>query len=83
MVIDNTFASPYLQRPLEMGVDVVLHSTTKYLSGHGVVVGGAIVTSQADLFYADLQPILIEYGGVAGPMDASPHQQSSVRVGVL
>lgn len=45
-IADNTFLSPYLQRPIEMGVDVVVHSTTKYLNGHSDVVGGAVITSQ-------------------------------------
>ncbi|WP_053413134.1 cystathionine gamma-synthase [Corynebacterium lactis] len=49
LVVDNTFASPYLQRPLELGADVVLHSTTKYLGGHSDVVGGALVTNAPDL----------------------------------
>ncbi len=70
VVMDNTFATPYLQRPLEMGVDVVLHSTTKYLTGHGTVVGGAIVTADPELYHERLKPALKLYGGVAGPMDA-------------
>jgi cystathionine gamma-synthase len=49
LVVDNTFASPYLQRPLTLGADVVVHSTTKYLGGHSDVVGGALVTRDASL----------------------------------
>ncbi len=49
LVVDNTFASPYLQRPLTLGADVVVHSTTKYLGGHSDVVGGALVVRDADL----------------------------------
>ena len=49
LVVDNTFASPYLQQPLLLGADVVVHSTTKYLGGHSDVVGGALVTADADL----------------------------------
>jgi cystathionine gamma-synthase len=49
LVVDNTFASPYLQRPLALGADVVVHSTTKYLGGHSDVVGGALVTRDAEL----------------------------------
>jgi cystathionine gamma-synthase len=49
LVVDNTFASPYLQQPLTLGADVVVHSTTKYLGGHSDVVGGALVTSTPDL----------------------------------
>jgi cystathionine gamma-synthase len=49
LVVDNTFASPYLQRPLTLGADVVVHSTTKYLGGHSDVVGGALVVREAEL----------------------------------
>ena len=46
VVIDNTFATPYLQRPLELGVDVVVHSATKYIGGHGDLIAGAAVGSK-------------------------------------
>jgi len=49
MAVDNTFATPYLQRPVELGVEIVVHSTTKYLNGHSDVVGGAVVTTRGDL----------------------------------
>ena len=49
LVVDNTFASPYLQQPLLLGADVVIHSTTKYLGGHSDVVGGALVVKDAEL----------------------------------
>ncbi|GAA4224825.1 cystathionine gamma-synthase [Actinomadura meridiana] len=69
LVVDNTFASPYLQRPLELGADVVVHSTTKYIGGHSDVVGGALVAADADLgerlaFHQNAM------GAVAGPFDA-------------
>ena len=69
MVVDNTFASPYLQQPLLLGADVVLHSTTKYLGGHSDVVGGALVTNDAELdtAFAFLQN---GAGAVPGPFDA-------------
>ncbi len=70
VVIDNTFATPYAQRPFEMGADVIVHSTTKYLTGHGTVVGGAFLTRDQALFERQLVPMLINYGPVAGPMDA-------------
>jgi len=70
VVVDNTFASPYVQRPLEMGADVVVHSTTKYLTGHGTVVGGAILTPHEALYRDKLLPTLTNYGAIAGPMDA-------------
>src|SRR3954464_15293380 len=69
VVVDNTFASPYLQRPLELGADVVLHSTTKYLGGHSDVVGGFIATNDptiAERLYF-LQKSL---GAVPGPFDS-------------
>ncbi len=49
VVVDNTFATPYLQRPLELGADVVVHSTTKYIGGHGSVIGGAMITTDDEL----------------------------------
>src|SRR5574341_1058231 len=61
VVGDNTFASPYLQQPLALGADIVIHSTTKYLSGHSDVVGGAIVTSNAEIF-ARCQDARASYG---------------------
>ncbi len=69
LVVDNTFASPYLQQPLELGADAVVHSTTKYLGGHSDVIGGAIVVKDAEL--ADK----IAYnhnamGPIAGPFDS-------------
>jgi methionine-gamma-lyase len=70
VAVDNTFATPMLQRPLEMGADIVLHSTTKYLSGHAAVTGGAIITADGELWQQVLKPSLIDYGGVASPMEA-------------
>src|SRR2546422_10030488 len=48
-VVDNTFATPYFQRPLELGADIVLHSTTKYLNGHSDMVGGMVVVNRDDV----------------------------------
>ena len=67
--VDNTFASPYLQRPLELGADIVMHSTTKYLGGHSDVVGGALVTSNEEL-YARLKFLQNAAGAVPGAWDA-------------
>jgi len=69
LVVDNTFASPYLQQPIALGADVVVHSTTKYLGGHSDVVGGALVTASDDLgdtlaFHQNAM------GAVNGPFDA-------------
>ena len=67
-VVDNTFCSPALQRPLELGIDVVVHSTTKYLNGHSDVVGGAVVTSRDDLAER-LRFLQNAVGAVPGPWD--------------
>jgi cystathionine gamma-lyase len=68
-VVDNTFATPFFQRPLELGIDVVCHSTTKYLNGHSDVVGGAVLTSDAAL-YQKIQFLQNAVGGVPSPMDS-------------
>jgi cystathionine beta-lyase/cystathionine gamma-synthase len=67
-VVDNTFATPFFQRPLDFGTDVVLHSTTKYLNGHSDMVGGLLVTSREDLAER-IGFIQNAAGGVPGPMD--------------
>jgi cystathionine beta-lyase/cystathionine gamma-synthase len=69
LVVDNTFASPYLQQPLPLGADVVVHSTTKYLGGHSDVVGGALVVSDPDLG-EQLAYHQNAMGAVAGPFDS-------------
>jgi cystathionine gamma-synthase len=69
LVVDNTFASPYLQRPLSLGADVVVHSTTKYLGGHSDVVGGALVAREAGLG-EDLTFHQNAIGAVAAPFDS-------------
>jgi cystathionine beta-lyase/cystathionine gamma-synthase len=68
LVVDNTFASPYLQRPLELGADAVLHSTTKYLGGHSDVVGGFVGTSD-DALAERLRFLQNSLGAVPGPFD--------------
>ncbi len=69
LAVDNTFASPYLQQPLTLGADVVVHSTTKYLGGHSDVVGGALVTADAGLG-EQLAYNQNAMGAVAGPFDS-------------
>jgi cystathionine beta-lyase/cystathionine gamma-synthase len=69
VAVDNTFASPYFQRPLELGADIVVHSTTKYMGGHSDVIGGAVMTSDEGFrerisFYQNAA------GGVPGPFDS-------------
>jgi cystathionine beta-lyase/cystathionine gamma-synthase len=69
LVVDNTFASPYFQRPLSLGADIVYHSTTKYLNGHSDMIGGIAVTAD-DGIAERLQFIHNAAGAVAGPFDA-------------
>jgi cystathionine gamma-synthase len=69
LVVDNTFASPYLQQPLELGADVVVHSTTKYLGGHSDVVGGAVVMADPELGER-LAAVQNSTGSAGGPFDA-------------
>jgi cystathionine beta-lyase/cystathionine gamma-synthase len=69
LAVDNTFASPYFQRPLEVGADIVVHSTTKYLGGHSDIVGGAVVTSNKHV-YEVLKYYQNAAGGIPGPWDS-------------
>jgi cystathionine gamma-lyase len=69
LIVDNTFASPYFQRPLEFGADVVFHSTTKYLNGHSDMIGGIVLLNDEELAVR-LQFILNAAGANPGPMDA-------------
>ncbi len=69
LAVDNTFASPYLQQPLNLGADLVVHSTTKYLGGHSDVIGGAVVTNDAALAER-LHFLQKSLGAVPGPFDA-------------
>lgn len=71
VVIDNTFCTPYLQRPLEMGADIVVHSATKYLSGHGDITAGIVVASQALADRIRLQGRKDLTGAVLSPQDAN------------
>lgn len=70
VLVDNTFATPIAQRPFELGADLVLHSTTKYLNGHGDVIGGAVLTNDEGL-ERDLRFVQNATGGVPGPQDCS------------
>lgn len=70
VVVDNTFASPYFQRPLTLGVDVVVHSATKYICGHGDVVGGVAVSKDADYIQYLKFEYMCEFGGVMSPFNA-------------
>jgi methionine-gamma-lyase len=76
MVVDNTFASPHLQRPLEMGADVVLHSITKFINGHADVVGGVLVAKEKAI-YDRLRAVMVSFG-----CNMDPHQAYLVLRGV-
>ncbi len=67
-VVDNTFATPFFQKPLNLGADIVMHSTTKYLNGHSDVIGGAIITNDEEL-YDKLQFLQNAVGAVPSPFD--------------
>ena len=69
LVVDNTFATPYLQQPIEHGADLVIHSTTKYIGGHSDVVGGFAATNDEE-WANDIQYLQNAVGAVGGPMDA-------------
>lgn len=69
VAVDNTFATPYLQRPLDLGVDIVMHSATKYLGGHSDLVMGALMTKNTELA-EQLHFIQFAAGAIAGPMDS-------------
>jgi len=69
VIVDNTFATPILQRPLEHGADVVVHSTTKYINGHGTVIGGAVVGNDAELMEERIASLIRFIGGVPSPFD--------------
>lgn len=68
VVVDNTFATPFFQKPLKLGADIVMHSTTKYLNGHSDVIGGALVMNDQGL-YGKLQFLQNAAGGIPGPFD--------------
>jgi cystathionine beta-lyase/cystathionine gamma-synthase len=68
LAVDNTFASPYFQRPLDLGATIVVHSTTKYLGGHSDLIGGAVLTSDEEI-YTTVRFHQNAVGGVPGPFD--------------
>ncbi|MBU6347576.1 MAG: cystathionine gamma-synthase [Actinomycetales bacterium] len=69
VIVDNTFSSPYLQQPLTLGADIVIHSTTKYLGGHSDVIGGAVITNNPELAQ-QIGFLHNAMGPVAGPLDS-------------
>jgi len=68
LAVDNTFMSPYFQKPLNLGADIVVHSTTKYIGGHSDVIGGAVITSNKDI-YQEIKFYQNSIGAVPGPFD--------------
>ena len=70
VVVDNTFATPYLQNPLKLGADVVVHSATKYISGHGDAVGGVAISKDRDYINSLKFEYMCEFGGVMSPFNA-------------
>ena len=70
LAVDNTWATPALQRPLALGADLVMHSTTKYLSGHGDVLGGALVTRETTELWARIKGVMKMAGAMQSPFDA-------------
>ena len=70
LMVDNTFSTPYHIQPIKFGADIVAHSTTKYLGGHGSVIGGALVMKEVLTEHTHLQKFRKNLGGIAGPMDA-------------
>ena len=70
LVVDNTFATPMLQRPLELGADIVMHSATKYLNGHSDMIGGVVVVRDEPELAERLWYLLNSTGGIQGPFDS-------------
>ena len=72
LIVDNTFATPYHQRPLSFGADMVVHSSTKYLGGHGITTGGMVVSRHAEFvnFFGDLGQMASELGSTPSPQDS-------------
>ena len=75
VAVDNTFMSPYFQRPIDLGADIVVHSTTKYLNGHSDVIGGVVITKEKELG-EKLHYIQMSVGAVPGPFDCWLTQRS-------
>lgn len=69
LACDNTFSTPIFQKPLELGCDLVMHSTTKYLGGHSDVIGGALATAQVDDFWKKIKNVQILSGAIPAPFD--------------
>ena len=76
LVVDNTFMSPFFQRPIELGADIVVHSTTKYLGGHSDIIGGVVIVKDSQEILDELKFIQMSVGAVPGPFDCWLTQRS-------
>ncbi len=76
LTVDNTFMSPFFQRPLELGADIVVHSTTKYLGGHSDIIGGVVIVKDSQKILDELKFIQMSVGAVPGPFDCWLTQRS-------
>jgi len=76
LVVDNTFMSPYFQRPIQLGADIVIHSTTKYIGGHSDIIGGAVIVKDDQKILDDLKFIQMSVGAIPGPFDCWLTQRS-------
>ena len=76
LTVDNTFMSPFFQRPLDLGADIVMHSSTKYIGGHSDIIGGLVVVKDDDKILEDLRFIQMSVGAVPGPFDCWLTQRS-------
>ena len=82
LVVDNTFMSPFFQRPLELGADIVIHSSTKYIGGHSDIIGGLVIVKDDQKVLEDLRFIQMSVGAVPGPFDCWLTQRSIKTLGV-
>ena len=76
LVVDNTFMSPFFQRPIELGADIVMHSSTKYIGGHSDIIGGLVIVNDNEKTLEDLRFIQMSVGAVPGPFDCWLTQRS-------
>ncbi len=76
LVVDNTFMSPFFQRPIELGADIVMHSSTKYIGGHSDIIGGLVIVNDDEKILEDLRFIQMSVGAVPGPFDCWLTQRS-------
>ena len=76
LVVDNKFMSPFFQRPIELGADIVLHSSTKYIGGHSDIIGGVVIVKNNQDILDDLKFIQMSVGAIPSPFDCWLTQRS-------